>query len=62
MKKIIEQIALQTGGSHYPTVGGYLLEQSIELVVRQCAEVALLHNQPKIAEQILQKFELNLND
>jgi hypothetical protein len=36
MKKIFHDIALQVGGSHYPTVGGDLLEKFGEMVVQEC--------------------------
>jgi hypothetical protein len=61
MKPIIKQIALEAGGSHYPVVGGRLLEQSIEIAVRQCAKVALEHQQYDVAKSILEKFELYEN-
>ena len=38
MKKVFEEIALQVGGSHYPTVGGELLEKFGELVVQRCID------------------------
>jgi hypothetical protein len=34
------QIALEVGGSHYPDVGGQLLEQALAMIVKQCAEIA----------------------
>jgi hypothetical protein len=34
------QIALETGGSHYPGVGGELLEKFATALVKQCAEIA----------------------
>lgn len=34
------EIALQTGGSHYPNVGGDLLEKYGEAIIRKCAEIA----------------------
>ena len=58
MKQIIKDIALAVGGSHYPIVGGQLLEKSIELAVKQCADIAVQNNQIEIARQILQKFEM----
>ena len=58
MKSVIKEIALQVGGSHYPAVGGKLLEQSIEIAVRKCAAIALEHQQYNVAREILQKFEL----
>jgi hypothetical protein len=33
-------IALATGGSHYPDVNGELLEKYGEAIVRKCAEIA----------------------
>lgn len=33
------EIALAVGGSHYPEVGGRLLERFGEAVVEQCAEL-----------------------
>ena len=36
MKKKFKEIALQAGGSHYPEVGGELLEKFGELVVQEC--------------------------
>ncbi len=38
MKKVFEEIALQAGGSHYPSVGGELLEKFGELVVQKCID------------------------
>lgn len=37
--KIYEELALQTGGSHYPEVGGKLLEQFADLLVKECIKV-----------------------
>lgn len=62
MKTSTKQIALSVGGSLYPEVGGHLLEKSIEMAVRQCADIALNNNQQEIATQILQKFELTTNE
>lgn len=38
------EIALQTGGSHYPSVGGELLEKFAEKIIRECADVAGFHD------------------
>lgn len=38
--KFIE-LALEAGGSHYPEVGGAMLEQFAELLIRECANIAL---------------------
>ncbi len=39
MKEKFKKIALQAGGSHYPDVGGDLLEKFGELVVQECIRV-----------------------
>lgn len=39
MKKVFEEIALQVGGSHYPDVGGVLLEKFGEMVVQRCIDI-----------------------
>lgn len=39
MKKVFEEIALEVGGSHYPAVGGNLLEKFGEMVVQKCIDV-----------------------
>jgi len=36
MNEKIKQIALQVGGSHYPDVGGQLLEQFARKVIDEC--------------------------
>ena len=36
MKQVFKEIALQVGGSHYPDVGGDLLEKFGEMVVAEC--------------------------
>ena len=37
MNEKIKELALQAGGSHYPTVGGKTLEKFAELIVKECA-------------------------
>ena len=39
MNPTIKQLALEAGGSHYPDVGGKLLEKFAELVVRECVNI-----------------------
>lgn len=39
MKKVYHDIALQVGGSHYPEVGGDLLEKFGEMVVQRCIDI-----------------------
>jgi hypothetical protein len=36
MKKVIKQLALETGGSHYPAVGGDLLQRFSENLLNEC--------------------------
>jgi hypothetical protein len=43
MHKRIHDLALQAGGSHYPTVGGKTLEKFAELIVKECMDVAYDH-------------------
>jgi hypothetical protein len=38
MKKVIKQLALETGGSHYPTVGGQLLQKFSDNLLNECYE------------------------
>ena len=39
MKKVFEEIALQAGGSHYPTVGGDLLQKFADLLLVEVIKV-----------------------
>ena len=39
MNEQIKELALQAGGSHYPEVGGELLEKFAMLVIKECAKV-----------------------
>ena len=41
MNEKIKELALQAGGSHYPDVGGKLLEKFAELLIKECAGVTL---------------------
>lgn len=50
-------IALAVGGSHYPGVGGDLLEKFAAELVRQCAEIAQREEHDP-AECILTHFGL----
>jgi hypothetical protein len=56
MNPRIHDIALATGGSHYPEVGGKLLEQSILMAVGKCIELALANDDPLTALDIAQHF------
>lgn len=39
MKDVYKEIALQAGGSHYPAVGGDLLQKFADLLVKECIKV-----------------------
>jgi hypothetical protein len=52
MKQPYHDIALAAGGSHYPDVGGRLLEQFGQLVVQRCMALA----DTETAERIAQEF------
>ena len=59
MKKIIKEIALQVGGSHYPDVGGQLLEKFADTVVLRCALIANKFDDTGAAKSaILREFEI----
>ena len=55
MKPVYHDIALAVGGSHYPGVGGRLLEQFGRQVAQRCAELA----DSESAERIAREFELD---
>jgi len=55
MKQPYHDIALATGGSHYPLVGGRLLEQFGQLVAERCMALA----DAETAQRIAQEFELS---
>jgi len=60
MNEKLKQLALQIGGSHYPAVSQQYLEQTVRLVIQQCAEA---YHQTRLAEtsiekHFLQKFDL----
>lgn len=58
MKTIIKQIALEAGGSHYPVVGGELLQKFADLVVLRCAHVASqIDDTGAVKKAILKEFE-----
>jgi hypothetical protein len=52
MNPVYHDIALAAGGSHYPNVGGRLLEQFGQLVVQRCMALA----DTETAERIAQEF------
>jgi len=51
MKPVYHDIALAAGGSHYPTVGGRLLEQFGQLVVERCMALADAETARRIAQE-----------
>jgi hypothetical protein len=56
MNPVIHDIALATGGSHWPTVGGKLLEDSVLTAVRQCMAIAIQNGAGLTAQAIAQHF------
>jgi hypothetical protein len=60
MNKKLTELALQVGGSHYPEVSQQYLEQTVRLVVKECAEAyhqTRLIDTP-IEKHFLRKFDL----
>ena len=51
MKPVFHDIALQAGGSHYPTVGGQRLEQFGRLVAERCMALADAETSERIARE-----------
>ena len=39
MKDVITEIALAVGGSHYPSVGGDLLQKFADALVKECIKI-----------------------
>ena len=56
MNKVVHDIALAVGGSHYPVVGGKLLEDSILMAVRECIKLALANDDQMTACDIAEHF------
>jgi len=50
------QLALETGGSHYPGVGGELLEKFGEAVVRECCQKLENDGMVEVAIELKQHF------
>ena len=59
MNPTVHAIALATGGSHWPTVGGNLLEQSVLTAVRQCIAIAQENGAELTALNIAQHFGID---
>jgi hypothetical protein len=51
MKPVFYNIALAVGGSHYPDVGGQLLEQFGHQVVMHCMQIADAETAARLAEE-----------
>ena len=41
MNERIKEIALQAGGSHYPEVNTMQLEKFADMIIRECADIAI---------------------
>ena len=51
MKQPYHDIALAAGGSHYPSVGGQLLEQFGRLVAQRCMALSDAETAQRIAQE-----------
>jgi hypothetical protein len=59
MSKIKQEyfdLALQTGGSHYPGVGGQLLSTFGDMVAKECIRIALENGEMLTVYAIEQRF------
>lgn len=59
MNKKLTDLALQVGGSHYPEVSQQYLEQTVRLVVKQCA---LAYHQTRLADTPVEQHFLKAFD
>lgn len=59
MNKKLTELALQVGGSHYPEVSQQYLEQTVRLVVKQCAEA---YHQTRLADTPIEQHFLKTFD
>jgi len=59
MNEKLKQLALQVGGSHYPEVSEQFLEQTVRLVVQQCAEA---YHKTRLAETPIEQHFLKQFD
>lgn len=75
MKQKFKEIALQVGGSHYPDVGGELLQKFGELVVQECISIIEngdyrdstfttydKGNNPRIIQQCIKNIQENFKE
>jgi hypothetical protein len=64
MNKVLTEMSLQAGGSHYPGINTHLQEAFAKMIVEKCAELA---SQPSsyphdsYADMIRVHFELTTN-
>jgi hypothetical protein len=59
MSKIKQEyfdLALETGGSHYPGVGGQLLSTFGDLVVKECIKIAKQNGDDVTADALAERF------
>ena len=59
MSKIKQEyfdLALQTGGSHYPEVGGGLLSMFGDLLVKECIQIAKQNGDDITADALAERF------
>ena len=64
MSKIKQEyfdLALETGGSHYPNVGGQLLSTFGDLVAKECARIARENSDMATAKAIETRFGILKN-
>jgi hypothetical protein len=59
MNPAVHDIALQVGGSHWPTVGGKLLEASVLMAVKECLSIARINGDHHTAEIIAKRYGLD---
>jgi hypothetical protein len=59
MNQKLKELALEVGGSHYPEVSQQYLEQTVRLVVRQCAEA---YHQTRSADTTIEQHFLKAFD
>ena len=59
MNEKIKELALQVGGSHYPEVGGELLQKFAELIIKECIDSI---NDADIRSIVLTTFDKSQSD
>jgi hypothetical protein len=59
MSKIKQEyydLALETGGSHFPEVGGSLLSTFGDLLVKECIQIAKQNGDDNTADALAERF------